>query len=96
MLISVETEGFGAVSHQQDSEESTERQTNTLLVLVFFHYIFWQQKKKKLLSSFSNKVKATVKSEGHQSPWRTQDLFTTWTKVMFESLNSQMFFSGKF
>lgn len=40
MLISVETEGFGAVSHQQDSEESTERQTNTLLVLVFFHYIF--------------------------------------------------------
>lgn len=40
MLILVETEGFGAVSHQQDSEESTERQTNTLLVLVFFHYIF--------------------------------------------------------
>lgn len=46
MSISVETEGFGAVSHQQDSEDSTERRANALSVLVFFHYIFWQQKKK--------------------------------------------------
>lgn len=68
MSISVETEGFGAVSHQQDSEDSTERRANALSVLVFFPLYFLTAEKKNVSSSFSSKVKATVKAEGHQSP----------------------------